>query len=67
MEMKPVKSSMMHSMGYDETTQMLHVQFKEGGQVFRYHGVSNDAHGKLLAAESVGKHFALHIKPLLTT
>lgn len=62
MEMKTVKSSMMHSIGHDPVSNKLVVKFKEDGPEFHYDGVSADAHRELLEAKSIGVHFGTHIK-----
>lgn len=58
----PVKSSNVKSVGYDEASQTLAVEFAGGG-VYHYAGVSPKDHAALTKAESVGKHIAAHIRP----
>jgi len=59
--LKPVKSSSFQAVGYDEEKRILAVQFPGG--VYHYADVPKEVYDSLLAAESLGKFFALHIKP----
>jgi hypothetical protein len=61
MELKPVKSSMISKVGYDEASQSLHVEFPNG-RAYVYEGVSPEQHSAFMGAESVGKHFASAIR-----
>lgn len=56
-----VSSSNLASVGYDETSQTLEIEFSHGG-VYRYFGVPRSEHEALMNAESHGKYFAAHIK-----
>lgn len=60
-EMQPVTSSNIESVGYDAATQTLAVAFKHGG-TYHYYEVPQDAVKSLLEAESIGKHFHAEIK-----
>ena len=71
MEMRPVTSSQIHSIGHDPETQTLRIQFKDRtnkkgetipGGVYEYTDVPDHVHAGLLAADadekqSVGGHF----------
>lgn len=57
--MKEVKSSNIHAIGWEAGA--LTVHFKNGTS-YRYEGVPAEEHAKLMAAESVGRHFNEHIK-----
>lgn len=60
--MKPVeRSSTIEAVGYDPATQLLKVKFKSGG-TYHYESVPAAEHQKLMAAESIGKHFHAHIR-----
>ena len=63
MNMKPHrnKSSHIHSVGYDEETGTLAVQFHKGG-VYHYPGVSADIHSNFQSAESAGDFFHTNIR-----
>lgn len=67
MEMKPVKSSQIHAVGYDPATKQMRIQFLSGkdrapGPVYEYDGITSAQHADLVAAESVGKHFGTYIR-----
>jgi hypothetical protein len=55
MERTPVKSSNVESVGYDEETKTLEVQFKGSHKVYQYSGVESQTHADLMGAESIGK------------
>ena len=59
-DMKPVDSSNVAAVGYEPDSNVLHVQFKNGGR-YRYQGVSPAHHEDLIGAKSVGSHFYNHI------
>lgn len=63
MEMKPVKSSTLKEVGYDAQSKTLAVTFKNGG-TYHYPNVPEHEHARLLAAPSLGGHFAQHIRPV---
>ena len=58
---QPVSSSDIASIGYDEATQTLEIEFKATG-VYRYFSVPKDVFTQLLASPSPGKFFLQHIK-----
>ena len=55
-------SSNIRSIGYDASRQVLEVEFKQTGKVYRYAGVPADMANSLVRAPSVGSFFAKHIK-----
>ncbi len=61
MERQPVTSSMLASVGYDEASAALEVEFVEGG-VYQYFGVPSHVHAGLMAANSHGTYFDTHVK-----
>ncbi len=61
MEMTPVTSSNITSIGHDPATQTLQVAFKTGA-THAYADVSSKVHEDFMAAKSLGSHFASHIK-----
>jgi hypothetical protein len=61
MDMKPVTSSNIESIGHDPDTNMLAVQFKNGG-LYHYHDVDADKHKALISAPSIGKHLYANIR-----
>lgn len=67
MDMKPVKSSQIHAIGYDPATNKLRIQFLAGkdrvpGSIYEYDNVSSDLHAALIGADSIGRHFGAFIK-----
>ena len=67
MEMKPVKSSQIHSVGHDPATKTLAVRFYakgEPGPVYHYPEVTAEQHTAFLGAESIGKHFHANFRSL---
>ncbi len=62
MERHMVTSSVVRSIGYDETAQTLEVEFNSG-VVYQYYNVAQIVYEQLLAAESIGKFINAEIKP----
>ena len=56
-----VVSTNLHSVGYDEQTQTLEVQFIDGS-VYQYYGVPANMHGQLMQASSKGQFLNTYIK-----
>jgi hypothetical protein len=65
-QMNPVVSSMLDSIGHDPETQTLAVRFKAKGDapapLRHYANVTAEVYAALAGAESVGKHFHAAIK-----
>ena len=61
MDMTPVESSNVESVGYDPGTAEMHVRFKDGG-LYRYEGVHQETYDELMAAESVGTYLHQTVK-----
>lgn len=59
--MNAVESSNVNKVGYDETAQILQVEFKNGG-VYRYKAVPKDMYDAMLTAPSIGSFIAKCIK-----
>jgi len=53
MERVPVESSHIRSIGYDENTSRLEIEFKDG-TVYEYDDVPQHVHEELMAADSQG-------------
>ncbi|MEQ1852190.1 MAG: KTSC domain-containing protein [Chthoniobacteraceae bacterium] len=60
-ERKAVKSSDLASVGYDQKSRVLEIEFHSGG-IYRYHEVPREIFDRLLAAESKGRFFAGQIR-----
>ena len=56
MERKPVDSSMLISVGYDPTEQLLELEFASG-RVYQYLDVPASEHRALMGADSKGGYF----------
>ncbi|CAH0164889.1 MULTISPECIES: KTSC domain-containing protein [Microbacterium] len=61
MERTSVSSSNLNSVGYDEQSMTLEVEFKDGS-LYQYFDVPSAAHQELLGAGSVGQYFAQSIR-----
>lgn len=61
MNMIPVSSSNLQAVGYDPTTQILRVAFKNGS-LYEYSGVPASVHAGLMAAGSHGSYLDTYIK-----
>lgn len=61
MQRQPVVSSQLVSIGHDPETRTLEVEF-HGGSVYRYHGVTAEAHDALMRADSIGRHFGKEVR-----
>jgi len=57
----PVRSSNIKSIGYDEETKVLEVEFHDGS-VYQYYSVPASVHQGLMAAASHGNYFHNHIR-----
>lgn len=57
----PVSSSNVASVGYDEETKTLEVEF-HGGALYQYHSVPKSEYQGLLHASSVGKYLHSQIR-----
>ena len=57
----PVSSSNIASVGYDATSQLLEVEFKNGA-TYQYFDVPRWAYDEMLSAGSVGKYFNANIR-----
>ena len=61
MKREDVDSSMLASVGYDEKTKTLEVEFNHGG-VYKYRKVSKKVYEELMNADSVGSYFYHNIR-----
>ena len=59
--MQSVSSSNIDAVGHDADANELHVRFYSGAH-YIYSGVDAEAHAALVAAPSIGSHFAREIK-----
>ncbi len=57
-----VDSSMIASIGYEQSSGTLEVEFRSSGQVWQYYDVPESTYNEVRAAGSVGKAFNAMIK-----
>ena len=62
MEMIPVASSNIESIGYDKTSKELNVKFTGNDSTYVYKDVPQEKYDELLAAPSIGKCLNKEIK-----
>lgn len=62
MKRVPVTSSSIAAVGYDPATNVLEIEFNEGG-IYRYFAVPHSTHAALMAAERKGAFVNSTIKP----
>lgn len=60
-ELKPVKSSNIKAVGFDEEQKILAIEFPSG--IYHYPNVPKEVYESLIAADSIGKHFAAFVRP----
>jgi KTSC domain len=58
-----VSSSNLASVGYDQTTQMLEIEFLHGG-IYQYSGVPSSVYDGLMTADSHGSYFITTLRRL---
>lgn len=61
MERSPVSSSNLASVGYDESSKTLEIQFHSGG-IYQYYAVPFNVYNALINASSKGTYFDQFIK-----
>jgi len=61
MERKPVDSSNIANVGYDQDSMVLEVEF-HNGSVYQYFDVPSHVYEELVSAESVGRFFNMQVK-----
>lgn len=61
MDRQSVSSSNLKSVGYDESSKILEIEFHSGG-VYQYYSVPSSVYQGLMSAPSHGKYFHAHIK-----
>ena len=61
MERLAVNSSNIASVGYDNTSFTLEIEFNHGG-IYQYYDVTEDVYTDLINAGSIGSYFSKNIK-----
>jgi len=62
MERTPINSSMITSIGYDDSTGTLEIEFKSDGAVWQYYDFPETMWNEFQNAESQGKYWHGNIK-----
>jgi hypothetical protein len=65
MERKKVSSSSIRSVGFDERSRVLEVEFNDG-RVNQYSGVSPEVHRRLMGAPSIVSYFRDNVEESFT-
>lgn len=65
MERKKVSSSSIRSVGYDERTRLLEVEFSDG-RLTQYSGVSAEVHRRMMSAPSIVSYFRDNVEESFT-
>jgi KTSC domain len=65
-ERQPVKSRILRSVGYDETTKILEIEFQTG-LVYQYAGVPPKVYADLMHSDEIGKYFSEKVRPRFQT
>lgn len=61
MDRSPVKSQIILSVGYDEPSRTLEIEFWDHA-VWQYYPVTVEGYNQFIGARSIGKYFHSHIK-----
>ncbi|MDD5183659.1 MAG: KTSC domain-containing protein [Paludibacter sp.] len=61
MERKPVKSSNIAAIGYDDSSATLEIEFLNGS-IYQYFDVPDHIYKEIMGADSQGKYLAANIK-----
>jgi len=62
MDRQPINSSMIISAGYDSTSGILEIEFKNGGTIWQYFDIPEYMWNEFLSCESQGKYWHANIK-----
>lgn len=62
MQRRMVESSALNSLGYDPTTKVLELEFRDNGGIWQYFGFPSAAYQKFINADSLGHFFTTKIK-----
>jgi hypothetical protein len=60
-ERQPVRSRILRSVGYDDTTKILEIEFHTG-LVYQYSAVPPKVYKDLMSSDAVGKYFSEKIR-----
>jgi hypothetical protein len=62
LERQPVKSRILRSVGYDDSTKILEIEFHTG-LVYQYSGVPPKVYKDLMHSGEIGKYFSEKVRP----
>ncbi len=62
MEMQPVRSSAIQSIGYDAQAQRLHIQFTNNQKIYSFCRVPDHIHSNFMQANSKGDYYTSYIR-----
>jgi hypothetical protein len=65
-ERKSVKSRILRSVGYDESTKILEIEFSSGF-VYQYSGVPPKVYADLMHSDEIGKYYSDKVRPKFQT
>jgi hypothetical protein len=66
LERQPVKSRILRSVGYDDSTKILEIEFTSG-LVYQYLSVPPKVYGDLMHSEEIGKYYSEKVRPKFQT
>ena len=66
LERQPVKSRILRSVGYDDSTKILEIEFTSG-LVYQYSGVPPKVYADLMHSEEIGKYYSEKVRPKFQT
>jgi hypothetical protein len=66
LERQPVKSRILRSVGYDDSTKILEIEFHTG-LVYQYSGVPPKVYADLMHSGEIGKYFSEKVRPRFQT
>jgi hypothetical protein len=66
LERQSVKSVILRSVGYDDSTKILEIEFHTG-LVYQYSGVPSKVYADLMHSGEIGKYFSEKVRPRFHT
>jgi hypothetical protein len=66
LERQSVKSRILRSVGYDDSTKVLEIEFHTG-LVYQYSGVPPKVYADLMHSDEIGKYFSEKVRPRFRT
>ena len=66
LERQSVKSRILRSVGYNDSTKILEIEFTSG-LVYQYSGVPPKVYADLMHSEEIGKYYSEKVRPKFQT